>query len=987
MIKLEEIDVSKFWQILPHFLSTLCLSKGNSSDEIRLLSLSCIHELLVRSKICSTELCQELMLDLELKKCLALLICDRRITKAAFGVLASLFERFDKPVIWYGILPSTVSELSAYLAQIGGWVENKDAVLPLSASTIEAIEILTKLITLVFSDNQLQLLHPSLDNSPKQLQSLHSIIKGDKLSDAGGSGLKTEAEEGSPEWFEFSIQKIVPLLSKRLPPLVNHPSPNVRAAFAKAISLILKECSKSLHQLSKELIGLLLVLSMDDYPKVSEACLATQTGIKERFRIEGKNCQLFSCFENIIRDGIDSLSLDFAVSENKGISKTKMLSSAIDLLSGSVFNSWLIEDPPFFQSLYHCLVTEFEFDDRMVKTVIQGSKPGLLTAPVEDSSHSFCLNMPLALLHLTNQESYANFARLVETVIGSLSINGFYMIVDLCLDDLRAKKEKNDEHWELSVASVIVLMSHTIHGCSLNDSRTQNNEVKSRNCRLLEIIIRLLETVEEFKLWTLEAHSLRSYKNAILLITLLDLVSVIGSMLTTNLRTSACKVMRLVLMHLLERLADPCEFVQSSAQMTINMLCVSVGVSSLSELIIEFGDYVVDGVCSQLSNLKAFPMAPYLLSALFSHAHDLPKTVLPLLAEPASHAFQGLSIMGRASTPHYSIPFLKSLKVMAECGRVAAEEGNMKLANILDTKTLDKSELTVQELNETQQQMQILHSSATLADGIANLACPLFSYSDPQTSLLSFEACMKSLHALQSATAASDVYKSLISAHLPSSHVESTKVPPELPSLHKMIGPIWRSLMEALKSPEIPIIERALEFLGEIAVLFEGRTLSRRFKDESWPLMRKLLIQGNCIQSPMKLIPHGSHFLALTRKDSDLEDSFTSRQRCQRAVLCCLETIGKNKSSRFCLKSVLKDIIKLVVPLLLNVDSCEMQDVVSNALVGLALVDADLIWWKLKELQSTQSKKHEVLEALFVLVEKAEVTWHDKVLQLIGLCL
>jgi len=60
----------------------------------------------------------------------------------------------------------------------------------------------------------------------------------------------------------------------------------------------------------------------------------------------------------------------------------------------------------------------------------------------------------------------------------------------------------------------------------------------------------------------------------------------------------------------------------------------------LGELIVEFGDYVVDGVCTQLSNLDAHPMAPYLLSALFNHAQDLPRSVLPLLSEPASHALQ-----------------------------------------------------------------------------------------------------------------------------------------------------------------------------------------------------------------------------------------------------------------------------------------------------------------------------------------------------------
>lgn len=90
--------------------------------------------------------------------------------------------------------------------------------------------------------------------------------------------------------------------------------------------------------------------------------------------------------------------------------------------------------------------------------------------------------------------------------------------------------------------------------------------------------------------------------------------------------------------------------------------------------------------------------------------------------------------MSRVNSPQYSTNFLKALKVMADCGRLEAEEGNLQLTQLLNRKTQEKSNMTNQELNVVQEQIQSLHSAATLADGIVNLSAPLFSHSDPQVS-------------------------------------------------------------------------------------------------------------------------------------------------------------------------------------------------------------------------------------------------------------
>lgn len=242
---------------------------------------------------------------------------------------------------------------------------------------------------------------------------------------------------------------------------------------------------------------------------------------------------------------------------------------------------------------------------------------------------------------------------------------------------------------------------------------------------------------------------------------------------------------------------------------------------------------------------------------------------------------------------------------------------------------------------------------------------------------MSFEACLKSLRVLQLSTSVDDFCKTLVSGYLSPESIDSMKVVPEVPKLHPTIGPIWRSLIEALKNPSIPIIEKALEFLGEIVVLFEGRTLSRRFKDEAWPLLKKLLTQGVIHQPPNKLVPQGSRFLALASRNPDLEDSINAKLRCQKAVLTCLEVIGLQKSARNCLRTILREILQIVVTLLEKSNLHEIQESVYGALKGLALVDADLVWWKLRGLNSNEQS--EDIESLLVFVENSQVAWHAKI--------
>jgi hypothetical protein len=63
-------------------------------------------------------------------------------------------------------------------------------------------------------------------------------------------------------------------------------------------------------------------------------------------------------------------------------------------------------------------------------------------------------------------------------------------------------------------------------------------------------------------------------------------------------------------------------------------------------------------VCRQLRQLEAHPRAPQMLAALLRKAGAGPE-LLPLLAEPARAALQGLSILARCKQPQYTIAFLQ----------------------------------------------------------------------------------------------------------------------------------------------------------------------------------------------------------------------------------------------------------------------------------------------------------------------------------------
>ena len=102
-----------------------------------------------------------------------------------------------------------------------------------------------------------------------------------------------------------------------------------------------------------------------------------------------------------------------------------------------------------------------------------------------------------------------------------------------------------------------------------------------------------------------------------------------------------------------------------------------LGFPGWAELVSANLDYVVDGLVLHIRDPMRFPHAPQLLAALLTSS-SVSTALLPALAEPASAAVQGLSILSRAARPQHVSAFLGALTPIAAA--VATQAHQIKLA-------------------------------------------------------------------------------------------------------------------------------------------------------------------------------------------------------------------------------------------------------------------------------------------------------------------
>lgn len=95
-------------------------------------------------------------------------------------------------------------------------------------------------------------------------------------------------------------------------------------------------------------------------------------------------------------------------------------------------------------------------------------------------------------------------------------------------------------------------------------------------------------------------------ENAVLIRAVLEAVGVFARVVGPRFASSGF-ILRRVLLVLLERLADPCPSVATSAAAALAAVCLHCGYPSRQALLAGNADYLVDGLCRQLRLLDSHP--------------------------------------------------------------------------------------------------------------------------------------------------------------------------------------------------------------------------------------------------------------------------------------------------------------------------------------------------------------------------------------------
>ncbi|CAL5218647.1 g350 [Coccomyxa viridis] len=452
------------------------------------------------------------------------------------------------------------------------------------------------------------------------------------------------------------------------------------------------------------------------------------------------------------------------------------------------------------------------------------------------------------------------------------------------------------------------------------------------------------------------------------------------------------RLMYTVLIPLLERLANPCPSVSAAAAVAIGSLCVHSSYASFDELVRGNADYIVDGLCRQLRHLEDHPRAPALFAALLRRAGVAP-ALLPLLVEPARAAVQGLGILARRRHPGHSAAFLASLREICagtscdaqlmrqdvEHAAAALEERSQAQRAAYQTSTAHSSasgrDADAEEIRSyfmehlqskedsaqggaeeapdpedlaaqvewdceawaaADERRRRVHADATLAASAAHMAGPLVTSKHLQVALLAMEVAEAALRTLACTSAALDIQEQRITPLVkPRDAVQP--VQPEVPQLLPSIHTLWAPLVQTLKDERIAAVEAALGFLGSYTEL-GGSFLARRFRQEAWPQLQRLLQRGpdTPLNAPEPLAPAVVH-------------------RAQLAVVTYLQRVASDGDGAAVLAPIAAAVAEAVAPHLAAAYPASLRAATSQLLLSLAKLDADALWLLLFRLAQQES--------------------------------
>ncbi|DBA68248.1 TPA: hypothetical protein ACH3X2_013864 [Trebouxia sp. C0005] len=464
-------------------------------------------------------------------------------------------------------------------------------------------------------------------------------------------------------------------------------------------------------------------------------------------------------------------------------------------------------------------------------------------------------------------------------------------------------------------------------------------------------------------------------ENAVLIRALLEAVGTFARVLGPRFASNGL-ILRKVLLLLLERLADPCPSVAASAGAALGSLCLHCCYPSRQALLTHNVDYLVDGLCRQLRSLQSYPRAPYLFAAVLQQAGAGPQ-LLPLLADPARAAFQGLSITARHNAAFHVYPFLQVLMhivticqaeaaVLLAATQAAADQikdavkaaqphsaeddpdevsgpsdidairayfeqhnkakaGAAADADVNYTAGLD----VIEQLNSRRRQ---IHSVAVLAHASADVATPLLLAATLKVGLLASKVGLVALKALHATTAALDLYEQAITPV--TSKKEGVGPPPsDTPQLLPSVHAIWGPLIGALRNDRPALVQAAMECLVGVCQLAGPQFMMRRVQTEAWPALVHLLKQG---------IPERRHLPYPAGRGALMAPAALQQMRYR--VLHCVRQLGDAAQGSTLWKGMTDKVAEVVIVYLDGSQTATVQEAAAQALLKVAKLDPDAVW-------------------------------------------
>ncbi|KAL6642631.1 hypothetical protein ACP70R_020812 [Stipagrostis hirtigluma subsp. patula] len=411
------------------------------------------------------------------------------------------------------------------------------------------------------------------------------------------------------------------------------------------------------------------------------------------------------------------------------------------------------------------------------------------------------------------------------------------------------------------------------------------------------------------------------------------------------------------------------ELISSSAQIRIasdavlKALAAAGGYCSVGQFVVANADYIVDSLCRQLRHLDLNPHVPDVLASMLSYI-GASRDILPFLEEPMRAVSSELEVLGRHDHPHLTVPFLKAVSEIAKASRHEStslpDEAQSFYVKCLQKMNVDTGpdflsleywEDLLCKLNDMRRYRRIVGS---LAGSCLSAATPLLSSTKETACLVALdvvESAIVSIAKVEEAYKCENRSKAVIEEAIQflsfDEFLDATDATEDvdenrlLPAMNKL----WPYLVICLRNKiSVPVVRKCTEVLSGAIVISGGDFYVRRFHKDGSSIWR-LLALSPFRRKRMSLTDEKAIILPYRDTSLTSEEPMAeiSSQKIQIAVLDMIAAISSDKRSSIALESVLKKVCGLVVGIAYS-SLTGLREAAIKALLGLACMDADLVW-------------------------------------------